>query len=160
MATLKCSNCGFGIHYHDESDGTQYILFEESVWKNLVKSDLYTSRYILDGNEEYTLLWKCKECGSIYLFESDYIHIKEAYKEVHEVISIDSNCKKYIAYSDVDWDKITEDRIYGRDIKKIVPECCELTLFISNQFCYVFKSDDLNKPYKIYKKFDKYNNHQ
>lgn len=29
MASLKCSNCGEGIHYHDEADGTQYIVFPE-----------------------------------------------------------------------------------------------------------------------------------
>lgn len=25
MTTLKCSYCGYGIHYHDEPDGTQYF---------------------------------------------------------------------------------------------------------------------------------------
>ena len=29
MASLKCSHCGFGIHYHDEPNGVEYTALSQ-----------------------------------------------------------------------------------------------------------------------------------
>jgi len=128
MASLKCSNCGNGIHYHDEADGTQYIVFFEMDWKNLVKSDLRVSRYILDGNVEYYIAWKCSKCGTIHIFKYDSTTVISAYKRVELKYNNNITEGNYIAFSDEDWDIITETQILGKDITEMYPDCKRISI--------------------------------
>ena len=123
MASLKCSFCGEGIRYHDEADGTQYIVFRDMDWEILKKSELYVSRYMLDGNQEYFLIWKCKKCGTIHVFKDGGNAVTSAYKPIESRKNHITSGENYIAFSDYDWDTMTETRIYGKDIEKVCPNC-------------------------------------
>ena len=63
MASLECGICGNGIHYHDEADGTQILFIKSIEWERLLKTDMFISRYLLDGTNDYFYAWKCKACG-------------------------------------------------------------------------------------------------
>lgn len=113
MASIKCSCCENGIHYHDEANGTQFLAFRKETWETLTTSDLWISRYILDGTEAYYVIWKCDSCGAIHIFEADSPDLKAAYKKVCVVSDTDDLDVAFVAYSDYEWAKITESRITG-----------------------------------------------
>ena len=68
MASLKCSSCGSAIRYHDEANGTQYILFSRDVWEKLILSVINISRYLLDGTCDYYTIWKCPVWSNLCFF--------------------------------------------------------------------------------------------
>ncbi len=39
MAGLKCSHCGFGIHYHPEPNGVEYTALSQELWDSFSKTD-------------------------------------------------------------------------------------------------------------------------
>jgi len=141
MASLKCSNCGNGIHYHDEANGTQYIIFNEKVWERLVNSDLYVSRYLLDGNEKYYLGWKCNQCGAIHIFNNDSAILLSSYKKAESKENNFLIGERYIAFSDIDWDTITETQIYGRDIIEKHPYCTKISIIQNNERFWIYNSN-------------------
>ncbi len=53
MASLKCSKCGYGIHYHDEPNGTEWIAFELNTWEKLLSSQKEISSYKSDTALEW-----------------------------------------------------------------------------------------------------------
>ena len=53
MASLKCSKCGYGIHYHDEPNGTEWIEFELNTWEKLLSSQKEISSYKSDTALEW-----------------------------------------------------------------------------------------------------------
>lgn len=146
MASLKCSNCGCGIHYHDEADGTQLIVFKESVWNNLLNSDIPVSRYILDGTEDYLEIWRCKNCETLHIF--DGVDVSIAYRKIDNVTKEPVNGENYVGYVDTDWSIITEDRILGREIAKKYPDCKKIRIVKSDAFLYL--------SYKEKESFDTY----
>lgn len=148
MATLKCSNCGYGIHYHDEPDGTQIIAFPEKVWDNLSESDLFISRYILDGTDDYLTIWKCHQCGSLHLFKTDETAVFKSFRNEENFIRKDG--EKYYSFSDYDWEKITEDRIKWADYIKIRNHINPQCLIISPNHITFYSDNDLEKPIKSY----------
>ena len=141
MASLKCSNCGNGIHYHDEANGTQFIVFGESEWNELIASDLPTSRYLLDGTQKYYYVWKCDKCGSLHVFEAESNSVRHAYRKCETLKISLLQEETYIAYSDVDWDVITEDTIQGSDIEKHCPDSRRIRALTIGDDIYVFYDD-------------------
>ena len=154
MASLKCSKCGYGIHYHGEADGTQTILFREEVWNNLTYSDMIVSRYTLDGTNDYLTIWKCKECESIYLFQGMTTKVFRAYQLIHKNVILDDSVEKYIGFIDIDWDIITEESIRGEEIFDKFPECKPLKVDISEQYLIMYNSDEPSKPHKVYERIE------
>ena len=150
MASLKCSKCGYGIHYHDEADGTQMILFKKFVWDELVHSNLSVSRYILDGTEDYYLIWKCKECGSLYFFRGKGTTVWRAY-QIADNIESNQYGESFVGFSDIDWDVITEEKITGKSIIEKFPRCKKLIFKMINDNLYLFDSDKAVVPSKVYK---------
>lgn len=122
MASIRCSCCENGIHYHDEANGTQFLAFRKKTWEKLAASDLWISRYILDGTEEYYVIWKCENCGAIHIFEADSPDLKAVYKKVGEVNDTDDLETAFVAYSDYEWEKITESRITGAVLPTQFPD--------------------------------------
>jgi len=133
MASLKCSNCGNRINYHDESDGTQYIVFSEHSWLRLIESDIYVSRYLLEDNVDLYFAWVCKECGAIHIFNQNSAIVSSTYRQVKSTEFDNKTSEKFIAISDINWDIITETQIYGKDISKLHPDCKILSIRKSNE---------------------------
>jgi len=146
MASLKCSNCGCGIHYHDEADGTQLIAFKESVWNKLLNSDIPVSRYMLDGTEDYLEIWKCKNCETLHIFNG--VDVSAAYRKTVNTAVESASGEKYVGYVDTDWGIITEEQILGSDIVKKYPDCKKIRLVISDAFLYL--SCDEKETFEAY----------
>ncbi len=53
MALLKCSNCGYGIRYHDEPCGIEYMFIPIEVWDNHLNKDKTICKIILDVPNSY-----------------------------------------------------------------------------------------------------------
>lgn len=125
MASLKCSNCGNGIHYHDEPNGTQYIVFNASVWERIVKSDKSIIRYILDENAEFYLVWLCKKCETLHVFYQDSTKLISAFKPSNAGELDIIRAEKYVAFTDADWELMTEPRTCGKEAeaKGLVHSC-------------------------------------
>lgn len=47
MASLKCSHCGFRIHYHDEPNGIEYTALSQKLWDLFSDTDKPIARYVL-----------------------------------------------------------------------------------------------------------------
>ena len=84
MASLKCSNCGFGIHYHDEPNGTEYVFIKLTEWERLIETKLNVSRYLLDGTEDYLYAWKCKECGAFMFMDNKIGFVNKVFVPAEE----------------------------------------------------------------------------
>lgn len=146
MASLKCSNCGNGIHYHDEANGTQIIFFTEDEWNRLTESEMYVSRYTLDGGDYYTF-WKCPECGALHRFDSESNKVRAVYKKKEEYCSLNNNCECYVGYVDYDWDQITEGQIVGKEIDAKYPNCKKLCIEDYGTIL-IIQSDDNKEEYE------------
>lgn len=146
MASLKCSNCGCGIHYHDEADGTQLIAFKESTWNDLANSDIPVSRYILDGTDDYIEIWKCKNCKTLHVF--DGVDVSAAYRKIEGITEEPVSGEKYVGYVDTDWSIITEERISGREIVKKYPDCKKIRIVKTEDFLYL--SCDEKESFQTY----------
>ena len=83
MASLKCSKCGEGIHYHSLPQNIEYIYFSKMVWKKVCNTrfdkntkdmdesgkypKLYRSSTIEnDYSGEFLKIWKCPVCGTFF----------------------------------------------------------------------------------------------
>ena len=150
MASLKCSNCGEGIRYHDEADGTQYIVFPEKIWNNLMESKMFVSRYILDGTNDYHIAWKCKKCGTIHIFKQENTEVLSVYRPIEIDNANMYQNARYVVFSDLDWDTITEDQIYGTDISEKFPDCVPRLFIRSGNYLSECKNDGtINALYEL-----------
>ena len=70
MASLKCSFCGYGIHYHGEPpDDTEYIFCTPDTWAKIEKENLTSSRLEGEYYELFVYAWKCAECWTFAFFD-------------------------------------------------------------------------------------------
>ncbi len=153
MATLKCKIFEYGIHYNSEPSGVEYIFIKNKDWKlicdskfdsNKIETDeqgLYPKLYRTDTIEDdfpnmIMKIWKCPECGSVYLFDKNGDVIK-TFKKADQRADGEIICEG-IAFDDYTWDKMTELSIPNEKIKEIP------TLFVR-----VFE-----KMIEVYKKSD------
>ncbi|GEM_PF-4414843 len=107
MASLKCSQCGFGIHYHDEPNGIQYIAISQELWNSFSGTDKPIVRYVLDGNDDFLCIWKCPECGCIHTFKAYRAIFKQAYIPCDDVV-IPTTARKYLIFIDFLFEDISE----------------------------------------------------
>lgn len=137
MASIKCSCCGNAIHYHDEPDGTQFIAFSKNTWDKLTASDLWISRYVLDTAEKYFIVWKCKECGALHVFDADSPQLNSVYTKSDAPGVLPLQTDEYIAFSDYEWEKITEERIRGCNLHSLHPSLKMIRSFSDGDALYV-----------------------
>lgn len=125
MASLKCSFCGNGIHYHGIPDGTEYVMIKEKDWYDITKNVFDPNNKISKNNypmlfksdtmedefsEFFIKFWMCKKCETIALLNPNDITVDKIYvKSENENKNILG--ERYFVFSDIDWDKITEDSI-------------------------------------------------
>ena len=107
MASLGCSKCDGAIHYHDEPNGTQLVIFEKNEWNRLTKSDVLLVLYRNDdGTEDNYIIWKCFECGTLHLFRrNSVVRIYGAYEPISNIpnnINI-SEAVEGILFDDITW---------------------------------------------------------
>lgn len=107
MASLKCANCGFGIHYHNEPNGTEFIAISQNLWDTFSNTDKPIVRYLLDGNDDYYNIWKCKQCGCIHIFRAGAADLKKSYIQGDGIIDTTA-AKKYFVFEDTLFEDIAE----------------------------------------------------
>ncbi len=99
MASLKCSHCGEGIHYHGEPIGVELRAISQELWDMFSSTDKPIICYLLDGNDDYCLIWKCPECGCLHVFEGYSAKVWHSYFFTDADIDITS-ARKYLVFSD------------------------------------------------------------
>ena len=161
MASLKCSKCGFGIHYHGEPDNTEYIMIKETDWFNITKNifdpknkimkDGYPMLFRSDTIEDefsdcFIKFWICKRCGTLAIF--DGIYVDSVYAPTEDKVPVDKHSKMYIVFSDYLWDEITEHSIPVSEIpSKFAPSYVAIR---NSEYIWLLNSGSDRECIKIY----------
>ena len=122
MASVLCSNCNIGIHYHSEPGDVQYIYINSSDWLKICNSAFDQNSKIIDDHgypklfrtdtieEDFgsliTKVWKCPNCGSIMAFD-DEGRVCRTYCKTNEPLDR-KLISEGMAFDDYLWAHITE----------------------------------------------------
>lgn len=153
MASVKCSNCGFGIHYHGEPNGTEYVYISSIDWTEITSSCFNSRKKFLDANTGYPKLfrsdtieedfpaaikkfWKCPKCDSL-LFSDDEGNIINSFAptEHGESAPTSNNLESGVIYDDYLWDDLTEASIADNHIAEEYPPTAFMQL--SDTLCKI-----------------------
>lgn len=151
MASLECGICGNGIHYHDEADGTQILFIKSSEWERLLKTDMFISRYLLDGTNDYFYAWKCKACGSLMTLDPSTWQVINNYSLSEDTMDEKTDLDQYVVFDDITWDKITEERIQGKDLIIKFPELLVTRAKVNKNRIVLYSNDALTDIIGLYK---------
>ena len=138
MASILCSSCKCGIHYHGIPNGTEYIWIRDEDWKRITSAvfDPTNKVYADDGwqpelyrtdtiEEDFPnaikRFWKCPECGTL-LFFGNKGKMLAAYKPVITDENQEKCSVSGVCFSDHHWDDITEAGIPDNRIPDNVHE--------------------------------------
>ena len=160
MASLKCSNCGHGIHYHDEANGIELHLFDIDEFHNMTKSNIGIAKFRCDEIKKHRYIWRCDECGAIHLFAADDVHVQYVYKAIKiddykKEISVSDKCD-WVLFSDLTWDNISEAGLNWQDTIKMFPNAEYLFVKFNEEYFLVYsdeKTTDLVSVFKLIKKY-------
>ncbi len=121
MASLKCSNCGYGIHYHGMPEGIEYIFFTLKDWIDLSSQGQQAVSVQIDNDGQYLMAWKCPECGTYAFFDNKtHTRVTNVYVPNDDVDFVfDGKSSEYgLFFDDFLWYEITETYILIKDIMK------------------------------------------
>lgn len=156
MASVKCSKCGFGIHYHGEPNGTEYIFISKADWEEITSSRFKSGEKVFDGERDYPKLfrsdtieedfptavrkfWKCPKCGAILFFD-DKGNVINIFVPAEQDDSVSSDdIETGIIYDDYSWDTLTEASIADKSITEKYPPNASMQL--SNNLCEIADQD-------------------
>ena len=106
MASLKCSLCSFGIHYHDCPNGIEYEAYSQEMWKAFSDANKQIISFT-DDSDDFLIVWRCPGCGCVHTFNGYSSCLKQAYAPcVDNVILV--NARKYLVFIDYLRDEIYE----------------------------------------------------
>lgn len=152
MAGLKCSHCGFGIHYHDEPCGIEYTLIPVSLWNKCLNEKRSICRIILDVPDSYLTIWKCPKCNSLHLFEGASVHVKDVYIPTCSVIADNQNGVRYILFDDFTFENVADGGITPKEYEFSAGFSEKLYAVINESGIIVFKDKQLKQPLRYYQK--------
>ena len=107
MASLKCNRCGFGIHYHDDANGVEYVAYSQDMWDGLSETDAPIVSYT-DENKDFLFVWQCAKCGCIHAMNGSTWRVTRAYVPTNEEIALES-ARKYLVFIDYLRDKVFDE---------------------------------------------------
>ena len=117
MASLKCSLCGNGIHYHDLPDGTEHFWFPLSSWDEFSLTDRPAVLYKTQNFGAFYTAWKCGKCGCVHLFERYEAKVTRAYApSASEPSAVPGAKPNYILFDDVNFDALSEEEMTPKEI--------------------------------------------
>ena len=151
MASLKCNNCGYGIHYHDEPDGTEHFAISFSTWEWYLLEGKSIIRSFLDGPQDYLTIWRCKECGCLHTFPAHSVMVKRAYAPCEydpaaEII----NGIKYRIFDDYLFDAVTEDNITAKDFDSSNKHGACYYAMIGDNYIYLYDDAKFQRVTKCF----------
>ena len=152
MASLKCSHCGFGIHYHDEPNGVEYTALSQELWNSFSETDKPIVRYVLDGNDDFLCIWRCPECGCIHTFEAYRPIFKQAYIPCDDV-AIYTESKKYLVFIDFLFEDISERGLSAKEFANGGKYSSDSFFYamINNECVIVYSDETCTKEIRKYK---------
>ena len=155
MASLKCNNCGFGIHYHDEPDGTEHFAIPPETWEWYRSSEKSVIRAFLDGPQNYLTIWRCRKCGCLHTFDAHSVHVKQAYA-LCQSISTDemTNGKEFRVFDARLFDAIWEDNITANEYDASHPYGDCYYALIGDDYLLTFDDADLTHVTGCYQAID------
>ena len=155
MASLKCSHCGFGIHYHDEPNGVEYTALSQDLWNSFSKTDKPIVRYVLDGNDDFLCIWRCPECGCIHTFEAYRPIFKQAYIPCDDV-AIYTESKKYLVFIYFLFEDISERGLSAKEFANGGKYSSDSFFYamINNECVIVYSDETCTKEIKKYKSIE------
>ena len=155
MASLKCSHCGFGIHYHDEPNGVEYTALSQELWNSFSETDKPIVRYVLDGNDDFLCIWRCPKCGCIHTFEAYRPIFKQAYIPCDDV-AIHTESKKYLVFIDFLFEDVSERGLTAEQFinNGKYPTDSFFYAMISNECVIVYSDEACTKEIKKYKSIE------
>lgn len=154
MASLKCSKCGYGIHYHDEPDGTEWIAFESELWRKLCESTKELSSYTSDSPSGWYSVWKCSECGTLHVFKMQDIHLFKAFEPVDKADDNSESRMNLIAFEDIIWDQITETDKTGKAFGEVFREIPRKYICATETAVFVYRDPERKILEACYKKIE------
>ncbi len=125
MASLQCKNCKYGIHYHDEPSGIEYVMIEFPDWIKITSAKFDLENKVIDIKTGYPKLyrtdtiaedfpnavrkfWKCPKCGALIFFDEKG-KVKAEYIPNGDDTQVTSGIEwTGIAFDDYHWDELTE----------------------------------------------------
>ncbi|SEQ21927.1 hypothetical protein SAMN02910289_01535 [Lachnospiraceae bacterium RM5] len=164
MASLKCSKCGEGIHYHSLPQNIEYIYFSKMAWKKVCNTrfdknnkdmdesgkypKLYRSSTIEnDYSGEFLKIWKCPVCGTLHFFDNK-INVKKVFVK-NDNVDIVGYTEIGVMFADYLWDDITEQDISNDMLSSIEP-----SFYVGSFLNYlvISKTEDFSdiECYKLY----------
>lgn len=151
MASLKCNNCGYGIHYHDEPNGIEYTAFSMELWNTFAKTNKPIIRYVLDGNDDFLCVWRCPECGCIHTFIAYQSPLKQAYIPCDEEV-IPTEARKYLVFIDYLFEDISERGITAEEFSDSgkYPTDSFFYAMIGNDGIAVYGDEACTEPLKYF----------
>lgn len=161
MASLQCSKCGEGIHYHSLPQDIEYIYFSKKLWERICGTKFDKSNKVMDESGmypklyrsstiendyrgKYIKMWKCPSCGALHIFSAEG-SVKNVFIKGNSVITCDYT-EEGVVFGDRLWNDITNQDISNDQLQSIKPsfyvrlssECLAVseTLDFSNPACY------------------------
>ena len=125
MSSLKCSFCGYGIHYHGEPEGTEpveHYFCTLDKWKKLEKENLPADSIEIEHEYPFIESWRCARCGSFIFFKNG-IKVAEVYTP-NENFSSEPMKEPFEFgpfWNDFQWFDITEDDVTAAEVLKKYP---------------------------------------
>lgn len=152
MASLKCSHCGFGMHYHDEPNGIGYTALSQGLWNLFSETDKPIVRYLLDGNDDFLSIWRCPECGCIHVFEAFRSIFKQAYLPCNHV-DISTEAQKYLVFVDFLFEEISERGLTAKEFAHAGPYPANDFFYamIDHESIIVYRDEACSEEVKKYK---------
>ncbi len=149
MASLQCSGCGEGIHYHGEPEGIEYVAFELDSWNSLIDTDLTIISYD-EHTDRYLTMWRCPECGTMHVFKPNSNWVWKVFKPCNETTLSVAGGTEYIIFDDHNYFDITETDITGKEYMNTYPEKSRMYGVILGNKMVFFKTAGFDKPFWVF----------
>jgi len=159
MASIQCSRCNQGIHYHSEANGIEYRLISKDNWSLICNSKFDKTRVEMDNTNTYPKLfrsdtidedfsnniivfWICPYCGSIIFFDNEG-NVTETFILSDEQYQL-TDYTEGIVFDDYSWEKITDSCVPNNELKDTNPSAY---IKMSDTYICIVK-DGKEKVYK------------
>ena len=136
MASLQCSKCGDGIHYHSLPQDIEYIFFSKGVWNLICSTQFDKKNKVMDESGiypklfrsstiesdyagKYVKIWKCPTCGTLHVFSDDG-SVKKVFVR-DDAMPIADYSEEGILFSDFLWEDLTENDMPNKLLKTAKP---------------------------------------
>lgn len=164
MASLQCSKCGEGIHYHSLPQDIEYIYFSKMVWESICSTRFDKNNKVMDESgvypklyrsstiendypEQFVKIWKCPTCGTLHVFSAEgsvkNVFIKDNSTNTYDYI------EEGVMFGDYLWSDITDQDISNDRLLSIKPS---FYVRMSSDYLVISETLDFSKPecYRLY----------